>query len=246
MSVIAYHHAEYPEALTGGELDRRLAAGWFRMNQGIFTTTHLYTDDNFFRVHWLRYELSRIADRVSHRRIRRMNAGFDITIEKLSSIRLDHALLFARYRASITFDGAASISHAMLDDESPEKYIFETYCISIIDNNRLIAGGYFDVGEKSGASILHFFDPEYRRYSLGRYMMLVTIDYLRSNGFTHYYPGYVVSGKEKMNYKLFLGRDLAEYFDPSTGIWRPFDDRILVPERLSEVDKLQIALALSE
>lgn len=244
--MVAYHRAEHPSSLDGDELDRRLAAGWFRMHQDIFTTTHLYTEDNFHRVHWLRYSLDRITDRMSHRRIRRMNAGFDITIEKFSSIRLDHALLFARYRSSINFDGAASISHALFDDQSPDKNIFDTYSISIVDDIRLIAGGYFDVGDKSGTSILHFFDPDYRRYSLGRYMILLTIDYLKSRGFTHYYPGYVVSGKEKMNYKLFIGRDLAEYFDPSTGIWLPFDERILLPERLSEVDKLQIALALIE
>jgi len=244
--VIAYHRAEHPESLEGAELDRRLAAGWFRMHQDIFTTTHLYTDDDFYRVHWLRYELDKITDRVSHKRIRKLNAGLEVTIEKFSSIRVDHTLLFARYRAGINFDGASSISHALFDDQSPDKNIFDTYCISIIDDNRLVAGGYFDIGEKSGTSILHFFDPEYRRYSLGRYMILLTIDYLKAKGFTHYYPGYVVSGKEKMNYKLFLGRELAEYYDPSAGVWCPFDEQILLPERLSEVDKLQIALALIE
>lgn len=241
--MMAYHHAERLPTVHGAELDRRLAAGWFRMHQDIFTTTHLFTDDEFHRVHWLRYEVDRIQDRASHRRIRKLNAVYRVTIDNFNGITGDHAELFARYRASINFDGANSIAHALFDDGNPDENPFHTKRISIHDGNRLIAGGYFDIGATAGTSILHFFDPDYRRFSLGRFMMLVTIDYLHAHGYTLYYPGYVVSGKAKMNYKLFLGRDLATYFDPITGDWLPFDERILEPERLNEIDKLQLAIS---
>jgi hypothetical protein len=49
-----------------------------------------------------------------------------------------------------------------------------------------------------------------------------------------------------MNYKLFLGREVATYYDPVTGMWMPFDERILLPERLTEVDKLQILVACGD
>lgn len=213
------------------------------MHQEIFTTTHLFTDNDFFRVHWLRYEVMKVIERSSHRRIRRLNATFKVLIDDLGSIGPEHAALYARYRESIDFEGANSIEHALFDDEEDRKSIFSTKAISIYDGARLIAGGYFDLGLTAGSSILHFFDPDYRRTSLGRYMILLTLDHLRSHGYLYYYPGYVVAGKPKMNYKLFLGRDSVTYYDPVSGAWLPFEEKILQPERLTEVDKLQIALA---
>lgn len=213
------------------------------MHQEIFTTTHLFTDNDFFRVHWLRYEVMKILERSSHRRIRRMNASFKVVIEDLKGISPGHASLYARYRDSIDFEGASSIEHALFDDEEVQRNIFQTRCISIYDGQRLIAGGYFDLGKEAGASILHFFDPDYRRTSLGRYMILLTLDYLKAHEYRYYYPGYVVAGKPKMNYKLFLGRDAATYFDPVSGAWLPFEEKILLSERLTEADRLHIALA---
>jgi arginine-tRNA-protein transferase len=83
------------------------------------------------------------------------------------------------------------------------------------------------VGAKTAASILHFYDPTYGKYSLGKYLILLTLDYLKSQHYEFYYPGYVVEGLNKMNYKLFLGKEYAEYFDPETISWKPFQDSIL-------------------
>jgi len=244
--VIAYHHSERPFFLSGAELDRRLEEGWFRMHCGIFTTSHLFSQQEIFRVHWLRYDLSQLSDRASHRRLRRLNARFSVTLEDFSTVCADHEELYSRYRTFIEFEGADSVTHALFGDEPDGLNIYRTKCISVFDGKRLIAGGYFDVGETAGASILHFFDPGYSRTSLGRYMMLLTVDYLRDNGFSWYYPGYVLAGKAKMNYKLFLGRETATYFDPATGMWLEFDDKILQYEPLTEADKFQIVLAFVE
>ncbi len=108
-----------------------------------------------------------------------------------------------------------------------EHNIYNTKCISIFDAGKLVAAGYFDVGTISGTSILHFFDPEYSRYSLGKYLILLTIDYLKERGYTFYYPGYLVEGLPKMNYKLFLGKEEAQSFDPEAIGWKYFDERIL-------------------
>lgn len=244
--MIAYHHSDRPDFLTGAELDRRLADGWFRMHQEIFTTTHLFAQDDIYRVHWLRYEVSRLSERASHRRLRKLNANFRVVLEDFSGVQPEHEELFRKYRASIEFEGADSVMHALFGDEPNGVNIYQTRCLSVFENNRLIAAGYFDVGDSAAASILHFFDPDYRRTSLGRYMILLTVDFLRDNGYTYYYPGYVVAGKSKMNYKLFLGRESASYFDPSTNMWLPFEEPILQPERLTEADKLQIVLAFVE
>jgi arginine-tRNA-protein transferase len=242
--LIAFHHSERPASLPGENLDRYLALGWFRMHQEIFTTTHLFSGDQVYRVHWLRYEVSAIQVRAYHRRLRRRNTPFFVTIEDLEVIPPAHEELYKVYRESIDFEGADSVAHALFGEEEPQASIYNTKCISIYHGERLIAAGYFDVGEHAGASILHFFDPAYSRYSLGKYLILITCDYFREQKINLYYPGYVVAGKEKMNYKLFLGKDIATYYDPVTRSWHPFDERILQPEVLSELDRLNLAVAL--
>jgi leucyl-tRNA---protein transferase len=241
--LLAYHKTLVPDSLSGSELDRYLAMGWYRMNQSIFTTTHLIADE-IHRVHWLRFPLLEIRDGASHGRIRRRTRSFKVIIENFTSIRLDHKELYSRYRGSIDFNGPLSIQQCLWDAEDAHRNLFRTQCISVFDEDKLIAGGYFDLGDRSAASILHFFDPAYKRYSLGRYLMLLTVDYLKACGYEFYYPGYVITGNPKMDYKLFMGKGAAQYFDPETGTWMHFQNRILNAEEYSESDKLEVILAL--
>lgn len=241
--MLAYHKTLVPDSLSGSELDRYLATGWFRMNQTIFTTTHLIAED-VYRVHWLRFPVLEIENASSHRRIRRRTRSFRATIENFANIRSEHEELYSQYRRSISFNGAPSIQQCLGDEQEAHRNVFRTQCISVFDGERLIAGGYFDLGERSAASILHFFDPAYKRYSLGRYLILLTVDHLKARGYEFYYPGYLIAGNPKMDYKLFLGKGAAQYFDPKTGTWMHFEHRILNAEEYSESDKLEVMLAL--
>lgn len=224
-----YFDSLQPESINGRQLDVVLSLGWYRMHQGIFTTSHVDMN-GIHRVHWLRYPIHNLVQRPTHKRIRQRARNFSFTIEDFhpEKIRFDHSLLHARYRSSIDFDGALSIEECLLREDQVRTNIFDTKCISIFDQDRLVAGGYFDLGGKSAASILHFFDPEYARYSLGKYLILITTDYLKANQFEYYYPGYVVQHLKKMDYKLFLGKEWAEYFDPEAASWKKFDESILV------------------
>jgi arginine-tRNA-protein transferase len=223
-----YHDSIDPEILTGSQLDTLLSLGWYRMHQSVFCTSHIEHDGVAFRVHWLRYFISSLKQQSSHKRIHRKNEKFKFSIEDFNEISNQHAELHFRYRASINFNGALTIQDALFGDHTLERNIFNTKCISVFDEGKLIAAGYFDVGETSAASILHFFDPNYKKYSLGKYLILITLDYLREKGYTFYYPGYVVEGLSKMDYKLFLGRDRAQYFDPAAIAWRKFHNQLLV------------------
>jgi len=211
------------------ELDFLLAHGWYRMHQSIFTSSHLHLEEPY-RVHWLRYPLVEIKTHASHKRIRKRCQAFRYTIEELSVIRADHEALYATYRSSIDFDGASSIYGCLFGEDESAKNIYKTKYISVFDGERLIAGGYFDLGGNSATSILHFFDPLYKDYSLGKYLMLLTVDFLTSAGYEFYYPGYVVTGNDKMNYKLFIGREATYYFAPETISWKHFEDRILLED----------------
>lgn len=215
-----YHFSLSPQFISGSDLDQYLALGWFRMHQTIFTTSHLHLDKPH-RVHWLRYELAEIKNKSTHQRIRNRAKNFRFTVEDCV-IRDEHKELHWRYRASINFDGAWSIEECLFGDEPVNKTIYNTKCISIYDQDKLIAAGYFDLGASAAASILNFFDPSYRHFSLGKYLILLTVDYLKVNDFELYYPGYLVESVSKMDYKLFLGEQDAQYFDPEIVAWRYF------------------------
>lgn len=195
------------------------------MHQDIFTTSHVQLGD-LYRVHWLRYAVEELVPHASHKRIKKRTANFRYVIEDFV-LRDEHKVLHKRYRAFIDFEGAPSITDCLFAADEVLPSIFKTKTISIYAGDSLIAAGYFDMGENSVASILHFYDPDYRQYALGKYLILLTIDYMRQHQLTHYYPGYVVEGNPKMDYKLFLGKEQAHYFDPLSASWLPFHEGIL-------------------
>lgn len=206
-----------------------LSLGWYRMHQHIFTCSHLLLEIPHV-VHWLRYPLAEIKNHTSHKRIRKRCKAFRYNIETFNGTSDTYEAIYTSYRQSINFDGADSIHQCLFGETDANQNIFKTKCISVFDGEKLVAGGYFDVGENSGTSILHFFDPYYKNYSLGKYLMLLTVDYLLSTGYTFYYPGYLVAGNPKMNYKLFIGKEATQYFDSETANWLYFKENILVAE----------------
>lgn len=226
-----YFNIVKPATLAPAELDHLLAWGWYRTQQMIFTTSHLDAEHQH-PVHWLRYPVEAIADTRQHRKMRRRCAPFRVAINEARIIDPIYLSLHQRYYRSIDFDGATSIQDCLFGSDLPEHSIYDTQCISLWDGERLVAAGYFDKGLDSAASILHFYDPDYSRYGLGKWLVLLTVDYLRAQGFRHYYPGYVVENLPKMDYKLFLGCHHAQYFDAETHQWLPFHPRI-VQERVS-------------
>ncbi|MDC7220296.1 MAG: GNAT family N-acetyltransferase [Spirochaetales bacterium] len=221
---MTYYDVLEPERCGGRDFDFLLARGWYPMRQTIFTTSHLFglEDQPARRVHWLRYPVEKIAEKASHRRILRKNEQFETVLFDpfVHSEELDQ--LYSVYYDSIEFDGYPSVSRATYDRE--EGNIYDTKAWVVRDEGRAVACGIFHVGQLSLASILHFFDPEYGRYSPGKYLILKTLEYARARGMNWYYPGYIIEGDHKMDYKLFLGRDTVQYYDPRphplNGSWR--------------------------
>ncbi len=221
-----YFNIVKPAALTAAELDHLLAWGWYRTQQMVFTTSHLDAEHHH-RVHWLRYPVSAIQDTRQHRKMRRRCATLRVSLREARTIAPDHIALHQRYYRSIDFDGATGIQDCLFGSDPPGESIFDTRSFEVREDERLVAVGYFDLGLDSAASILHFYDPDYSRYGLGKWLVLLTVDYLRDQGFRYYYPGYVVEDLPKMDYKLFLGCHHAQYFAPESQQWRPFHSGIV-------------------
>ena len=208
----------FPENLTGRQLDEYLSRGWFRMGQTIFTTDVVPLNDSVYAVYWLRIDLRRLKYGKTQKKLFVLNKNFTVTIQPLS-INSELEDLFTLYRTAVDFTPPQSVEEYLF--LGINQNIYDTYLIQIRDHGKLIAAGIFDNGETSIAGILNFYDPSYKKYSLGKYLMLIKAEHAIKMGKAWYYPGYIASGFSKFNYKLFPDKHATEMYDKDSKTWLP-------------------------
>ncbi len=208
----------YPETMPPGELDAYLARGWYRMGQSIFTTHFLCFGRSFYSAIWVRLALEGYQFSRSLRRIIRRNQARFRTEFRQASITAEKEKLYAKYRATFSGMLAPSLRDSLLDGD--ERNIYNTFEVAVYEGSKLVALSYFDLGANSAASIMGIYDPGHNNYSLGIYTMLMEIAFCMDNQLEYFYPGYVVPGYPRFDYKLRIG-DVA-WFDLSSGNWLPF------------------------
>ncbi|GAB3252561.1 hypothetical protein GCM10027347_11710 [Larkinella harenae] len=205
--------------MRGSKLDLYLSMGYFRMHQNLFTCRYLIYDETIFPVHWLRFVLPAVEYGSKQRSLFRRNERFLVTARPFV-LTQEMETLYALYRSSVDFEAPESVDFWLNSDATYD--LFETYAIEVRDQHVVIAVGIFDLGADSIAGIMNFYHPDYRRYSLGKYLMLQKINYARHLQKQYYYPGYMVSNYPKFDYKLFPCEAATEVFDDSNGQWLPF------------------------
>jgi len=217
-------HIYFPEYLSPKTLDDLLAKGWYRMGQSIFTTHYLIKGAIPFRVFWLRYDLKKLRINKRGRRIINCNRQFQTSIK---AFKLTNELedLYRLYRHSVDFDPAISVQQWLFGEECTN--VYDTLLIEVRDHDQLIAAGIYDKGENSIAGIMNFYHPEYKKFSLGKYLMLVKTAYAMEAGLKWYYPGYIVYGDPKFNYKLFIDSDSAMIYIPEKNCWSRYSSELL-------------------
>jgi len=234
----------YPEIMRPEELDAYLARGWYRMGQTIFTTHFLCFGEQFYSAVWVRLPLRGYSFRKSLRKIiRRVQRDFTVSFQP-AQIDRDKEHLYRRYKAAFPGMLAPSLSDSLLDGE--EFNIYDTYEVTVHDGERLIAASFFDLGQDSIASIMGIYDPAYSKYSLGIFTMLMEIAFAQENHYEYYYPGYVVPGYTRFDYKLRIGD--VSYYDLAARDWLPYGqldtDDIPINKMSRRLTHLQNALGV--
>jgi leucyl-tRNA---protein transferase len=233
-----------PESLTPGELDDHLSKGWFRMGQNIFTTNFLNFKNQFYSALWLRVRLTDYVADGTEVKLRKLNSRFSVTF-KPAEITDEQEELFARYRQNLSFEASASL-HQLLYGKALHN-VFNTWEVSVRDEGRLIACGFFDLGQNTAAGISSFYDPTFRKYSLGKYLIYLKMSFCLDHGMEYFYPGYFVPGYSFFDYKLSIGKRTLEYLDVVTDRWQPIAgfSPLLIPIRIMQekLGSLQIDLA---
>ncbi len=200
------------------QLDELLADGWrhfgphfFRYNLGIY-------DDEIRRVIPLRIRLSEFKLSKSQQRVLRRNNDLGIIVEPIArTAEVDG--LFHRHKQRFKQHPPESIYTFISQD--PEMELSTTFQQSVRTNDRLLAAGFFDIGENSVSGIYTSFEPTESRRSLGIFTILKEIEYAMSHGKEFYYQGYCYSGSSFYDYKkLFHGTEAFDW----RGNWAPLMD----------------------
>lgn len=207
--------------VAGDVLDHYLAQGYYRMHQEIFTCRFLPRDESMHTVHWLRLALPRVQYGAKQRHLlRRNDARFQVEVKPLR-LSDEHEELYLRYYLdAISFDTAPSLEYLLLDGATHT--VFDSWVIEVRDAGQLVAGGIFDRGTRTMAGIVNFYDPAYRKFSLGKYLLLRKVEFGRQQHLAYYYPGYLVHNFPKFDYKLFADEAATEVYDCLAGEWYPF------------------------
>ncbi|GAB3301753.1 GNAT family N-acetyltransferase [Hymenobacter tenuis] len=209
----------YTPVIRGEALDFYLSQGYYRMHQDLFTCRFLPLDNSLYTVHWLRIALKEVQYGAEQRRLLRANQRFTVIIKPFQ-LTEELEELYGLYRSSITFDAPETVEAFLLAGANSN--VFNTEVIELRDGDQLVAAGILDNGARSMAGIMNFYHPAYRKYSLGKYLMLLKINRARQQQMDYYYPGYLVHNYPKFDYKLFPCPAATEVFDSASGRWLPF------------------------
>jgi leucyl-tRNA---protein transferase len=206
-----------PTELHPQEIDLFLENGWFRMGRTIFTTNFLKFNGLYHSAIWLRIDLLAFSPTKTHQKLQKLNAKFRVEFRPLVLNEI-HENLFEKYKMGITFDAASSLQDLLFHDGLHD--VYDTQEVCIYDQGKLIAAGFFDAGEKSMMGITCFYDPDYQKYSLGKYLMFLKMQHAKNQGMTHFYPGYFAPDYPMFDYKLDLAKPFTEYFELSSHTWK--------------------------
>jgi len=215
-------HSVYPSMLSGEGLDNYLSKGYFRMTQSVFTTNFLKFNKTYYSAIWLRLDLHSFTPTRTQTKLEKQNKKFKVTIKRFK-LTPEKELLFYNYRKGVAFEASESIQHLLYEDDKCEN-IFDSFEVNIFDGKKLIAIGVFDVGANTSAGITCFYDHEYKKYSLGKYLIYLKIKHCKAIGLRYFYPGYFVPNYTRFDYKLEISDLGIEYLKLSDNTWNSIDN----------------------
>lgn len=205
----------------GDAKDHLLAAGYYRMQHLMFTTneTQIEEEEKWIRVFWLRTLVNRYKLNKAAKTILKKCAPFSVSIQP-GCVDVEIENLYALYKDHVPF----SISPACTDYLHMDFLLdpFESMMVQVRDNDQLIATGFFDNGQQSIAGIMNIYHPDYKSYSLGKFLILQKLQYALSQHKTFYYTGYISPDITRFDYKTFPDPTAVEVLLPDKQQWVPY------------------------
>jgi len=207
------------------------------MRQTLFTTYFLEFDRQFHSAVWLRVGLQDWMPDMVYRHLDRRNRRFEVSFFPLpvKGPSDEQEELYQRYRQAMPFEPAPTLKDLLYGDAFHN--LFPTWVAELRDGGKLIAGGLFDLGDQGAAGISSFYDPAYKKYSLGKYLIYKKMLYCQDRGAEWYYPGYAAPGQPRFDYKWAIGASTLEFLDLETGLWLFRDTEEPIPDPLRVMEE---------
>ena len=239
-----YSRIRHPDKVSPSALDDYLEAGWRCTGQSIYTAHFMrFPPDSSGRIYSTmptRLPLQGYRFRKSLRKLWRKNEKH-FTWEAGQPFQFDEAAQQVHQAYGRAFPDRTLADEEVYRSRPSGPFTFDTREIRVYDAGKLVAFSLFNLGERSLYSSQGIYQPDYGRYSLGFFTMLLEISYAQSQGISHYYPGYVVPGYEEFDYKHRVGP--LEYYELSSGSWKPFatleEGEVPINRMWQELRKLQ-------
>ncbi len=228
-----------PDTLTPSELDRYLSEGWFRLGQSLFTTTFLTFNDEVYNAIWIKIDLAEWKPTSKQEGLLKKTANFTVGVKPLV-IDDEKKELFLKYRESLDFEPAQSLENVLAQSEGLNK--FDSYAVCIYDGRKLIACGILDMGLTNAEGIVSFYDPDYKKYSLGKVLVLHKLFFAKEQGRLTFFPGYVAPGHKKFDYKLDIAPKETSFYDIGMKQWLPYEGFDEAYQPLAYMKQMLLAL----
>jgi leucyl-tRNA---protein transferase len=162
--------------MSESKIDELLSFGWYRMSDRFFTTSFIRFEKTIYNAIWLRIQLSEFEMSKSLKDLKKRNSRFRIEHQKFT-IDPEAEALFTKYRRITTFDTMPTLHEHLYQRKAFDKF---SYCIKIYEGEMLIACGIYEKGISSMEGLVSFYDDNYQKYSLGKYLILSKIEYAQS------------------------------------------------------------------
>lgn len=146
----------------------------------------------------LRINLASFSRTKSQRRV--MNRNADLQHEVMPA-QIDDELrdLFQRHKQRFTYNVPESLETFLGPD--PVEGPCECRMVRVLEEGRLVAASFFDVGQAAASSVYGFFEPECSKRSLGTFTLLLEIQHCQEKGLRWLYPGYATLEPSAYDYK---------------------------------------------
>lgn len=191
---------EIVHRITPEEYQERLEGGWRRFGHSLFRNRCPACR----ACQSLRVLVNEFRPNRSQRRCAKTNRGLTERLVTTPSISREKLLLYHRFHQFQTYHKGWP--------EVEDKAHF-AYVASFVENplpteewqyyrdGQLVGVGYVDVVPHGLSAIYFFYDPAYRRFSLGTWNILSLIEEARHRGMAYVYLGYYVPGCRSLEYK---------------------------------------------
>lgn len=185
--------------VTPSQYDYLLSKGWRHFGENFFRYNISIYEEKVCNVIPLRIKVDQFMPSKSQRKIIKKCENFEISIQK---INIDNVTenLFDLHKLKFT-DNIPNSIYDFISKSNPSNAPTTILELIVYDNGKAIAISYFGIGESSISSIYAMFNPDYKKYSLGLFTMLVEINYATQLDMNFYYHGYCYDISSFYDYK---------------------------------------------